>query len=85
MYAQKMDSLMTNKTHFCLNYFNVDEFLKIFESRNYTKEKIISFASNMTLHGNEKYGNELAKKCISKNDSITAGNWHAYSLQNTKN
>jgi tetratricopeptide (TPR) repeat protein len=85
MYAQKTDSIFAYKTQFCLNNFNVDEFLKVFESRNYTKENIISFATNMALHGNEKYGNELAKKCISKNDSITAGNWHAYSVQNTKN
>lgn len=85
IYAQKMDSLIVYKTGFCLNYFNVDEFLKIFESRNYTKEQIMTFASNMSWHGNDKYGNELAKKCIAKNDSITAGNWHAYSVQNTKN
>ena len=38
----------------------------------------------ISYHGDDKCGNELMNLCIAKNDSITAGDWHAYSVQNTK-
>ena len=52
---------------------------------NFTKEQIIEMGTYISYHGNDKCANELMTLCINKNDSITAGNWHAYSVQNTKN
>lgn len=55
------------------------------EKSDFNKEQILNFASMLTYHGNDLCGNKLAKLCISKNDSIKAGNWQTYSVQNTKN
>lgn len=55
------------------------------EEQQFSKEEILKVGSFLSYHGNDKCGNELMNLCIAKNDSITAGNWQTYSVQNTKN
>ena len=83
--AQKDTSSFYDTYERCITACNPNELLHYFELNHYKKEQIINAASYLTYHGNDDCGNKLAKLCIEKNDSITAGNWHTYSVQNTKN
>ena len=83
--AQKDSASFNYKFERCVMECNPKTLLDYFEANHYKKEAIINAASYLTYHGNDKCGNELAKLSIAQNDSITAGNWHAYSVQNTKN
>ena len=69
----------------CKQSRNASLILTYLEEQKLSKEEIINVGSFISYHGNDKCGNELMNLCIAKNDSITAGNWQTYSVQNTKN
>lgn len=58
------------------------EFLK---DKNYSKEDILSIGTHISYHGNDQCSNAMMNLCLAENDSISAENWHVYSVQNTKN
>jgi tetratricopeptide (TPR) repeat protein len=78
------DSLSLYKLAKCTNLCNPSVILNILESKKYTKKEILEIGTSISYFGNDKCANELMNLCIAKNDSITAGDWHAYSVQNTK-
>lgn len=78
------DSLSLYKLAHCTNLCNPTALLKILEDKKYTKKEILEIGTSIAYFGNDQCANELMKMCIAKNDSITAGDWHAYSVQNTK-
>lgn len=72
------------KFEHCTKQCNPQEILYSLEKRNYSKKQILDFSTYISYHGNDKCANELMNLCIEKHDSITAGDWHTYSVQNTK-
>jgi tetratricopeptide (TPR) repeat protein len=68
----------------CNKDFKAKDVLAFLEEKHFTKRQILDMGTYISYHGNDKCGNELMNLCIAKNDSITAGDWHAYSVQNTK-
>ncbi len=83
LYGQS-DSLSLYKLAHCTNLCDPQRLLKILEDKNYTKKEILEIGTSISYFGNEKCANDMMTLCIAKNDSITAGDWHAYSVQNTK-
>jgi tetratricopeptide (TPR) repeat protein len=55
------------------------------QSKNYTKEQTLEIGTYISYHGNDQCSNAMMKLCLAANDSISAENWHVYSVQNTKN
>lgn len=82
--AQK-DSLNLFYTfELCKTGITAKEILNELEKNKYSKKEILNVGSYISYHGNDKCGNELMNLCIAKHDTITAGDWHTYSVQNTK-
>lgn len=52
---------------------------------NYTTKDILSVGKYMSYHSHDACGNALQKICLTKMDTISAGDYHEYSVQNTKN
>jgi tetratricopeptide (TPR) repeat protein len=80
----QQDSLSLYKLAQCNTMCNPELILKILEAKKYTRKEILEIGTSISYFGNDQCANELMKMCIAKNDSITAGDWHAYSVQNTK-
>lgn len=72
------------KFEHCTKQCNAQLILEALEKHNYSKKEILDLATYISYHGNDKCANELMKLCIAKHDSLTAGDWHTYSVQNTK-
>lgn len=72
------------KAERCTQQCNAQSILNELEKNNYSKKEILNVGTFISYHGNDKCGNELMNLCIAKHDSITAGDWHTYSVQNTK-
>lgn len=85
MKSQTDTASFAYKFEYCTKGCNAQSILETLEKNNFTKEQIIEMGTYISYHGNDKCANKLMTLCINKNDSITAGNWHAYSVQNTKN
>lgn len=68
----------------CIKQCNAQSVLENLEKNNYKKKEILNIATYISYHGNDKCANELMNLCIAKHDTITAGDWHTYSVQNTK-
>lgn len=82
--AQNDSLTLAYKFERCNNKINAKEVLDFLEGKHFTKRQILDMGTYISYHGNDKCGNELMNLCIAKNDSITAGDWQAYSVQNTK-
>lgn len=54
------------------------------QEKGYSKEQILDMGSYLSYHGNDQCANTMMQRCLAKHDSVTAGNWHSYSVQNTK-
>ena len=81
----QIDTISFNfKAERCLQHCNAQLILEELEKNKYSKKEILNVATFISYHGSDKCGNELMKLCIAKHDSITAGDWHTYSVQNTK-
>ncbi|MBI3519770.1 MAG: tetratricopeptide repeat protein [Bacteroidetes bacterium] len=68
----------------CHKGISAKDILKILEDNHFTKRQILDMGTYISYHGDDKCANELMNLCIAKHDSITAGDWHTYSVQNTK-
>ena len=82
--AQNDSLTLAYKLERCHKAINAQEILEFLEEKHFTKKQILEMGTYISYHGDDKCGNELMNLCIAKNDSITAGDWHAYSVQNTK-
>jgi len=82
--AQNDSLTLAYKLERCTKGCNAKDILDFLEEKYFTKKQIIEMGTYISYHGNDICGNELMKLCIAKHDSITAGDWHAYSVQNTK-
>ena len=82
--AQNDSLTLGYKLERCHQPIKAQEILKYLEEKHFTKKQILEMGTYISYHGNDQCGNELMNLCIAKNDSITAGDWHAYSVQNTK-
>lgn len=82
--AQNDSLTLGYKLERCHKPIKAQEILKYLEEKHFTKKQILEMGTYISYHGNDQCGNELMNLCIAKNDSITAGDWHAYSVQNTK-
>lgn len=58
---------------------------KFLKEKNYSKEDILEMGTYISYHGNDQCSNAMMKLCMAAHDSMTAANWHVYSVQNTKN
>ncbi|MDF2451827.1 MAG: pilus assembly protein PilF [Bacteroidota bacterium] len=85
MEAQKDTLALFYRLGHCTPHCDARIILDTLEQKKLNKEQILDIGTYIAYHGNDQCANELMKLCISKNDSITAGNWHTYSVQNTKN
>ena len=82
--AQNDSLTLAYKFEHCNKGFKASEVLQFLEEKHFTKKQILEMGTYISYHGNDICGNELMNLCIAKHDSITAGDWHAYSVQNTK-
>ena len=82
--AQNDSLTLAYKLERCHKAINAQEILEFLEEKHFTKKQILEMGTYISYHGNDQCGNDLMNLCIAKNDSITAGDWHAYSVQNTK-
>lgn len=82
--AQNDSLTLSYKLERCHTPLKAQDILGFLEEKHFTKRQILEMGTYISYHGNDKCGNELMSLCIAKNDSITAGDWHAYSVQNTK-
>jgi urease accessory protein UreF len=82
--AQNDSLTLAYKLERCHKPIKAQEILEFLEEKQFTKTQILNMGTYISYHGNDKCGNELMNLCIAKHDSITAGDWHAYSVQNTK-
>ncbi len=82
--AQNDSLTLAYKLERCHQPIKAQEILEFLEENKFTKTQILNMGTYISYHGNDKCGNELMNLCIAKHDSITAGDWHAYSVQNTK-
>lgn len=82
--AQNDSLTLAYKLERCHKPINAKDILEFLEEKHFTKRQILEMGTYISYHGNDKCGNELMNLCIAKLDSITAGDWHAYSVQNTK-
>jgi tetratricopeptide (TPR) repeat protein len=83
--SAQTDSLTLYKLAHCTNQCDAQTILKILENKKFTKKQILDAGTYISYYGNEKCGNELMNLYLAKQDTLTAGDWHAYSVQNTKN
>ena len=82
--AQNDSLTLAYKLERCHQPIKTLEILDFLEEKHFTKKQILDMGTYISYHGNDKCGNELMNLCIAKHDSITAGDWHSYSVQNTK-
>ena len=82
--AQNDSLTLAYKLERCHKAINAQEILEFLEEKHFTKKQILEMGTYISYHGNDQCGNDLMNLCIAKNDSITAGDWNAYSVQNTK-
>lgn len=82
--AQNDSLTLAYKLERCHKAINAQEILEFLEEKHFTKKQILEMGTYISYHGNDQCGNDLMNLCIAKNDSITAGDWHAYYVQNTK-
>ena len=82
--AQNDSLTLAYKLERCNSGFKAQEIFDYLEQKHFTKRQILEMGTYISYHGNDKCGNELMNLCISKIDTVTAGNWHSYSVQNTK-
>ncbi len=82
--AQNDTLTLAYKLERCTKECNAKDVLEFLEKNKYTREQILDMGTYISYHGNDKCANELMNLCIAKHDSTTAGNWHTYSVQNTK-
>ncbi len=82
--AQNDTMTLAYKLERCHSSLNAKDILSFLEENKFTKKQILEMGTFISYHGNDKCGNELMNLCIAKHDSITAGDWHSYSVQNTK-
>lgn len=82
--AQNDSLTLGYKLERCHQPIKAQEILKYLEEKHFTKKQILEMGTYISYHGNDQCGNELMNLCIAKHDSITAGDWHSYSVQNTK-
>ena len=82
--AQNDSLTLAYKLERCTQGLKAKEVLEFLEEKHFTKKQILDMGTYISYHGNDKCGNELMNLCIAKHDSITAGDWHSYSVQNTK-
>lgn len=82
--AQNDSLTLAYKLERCHKPIKAQDILEFLEEKQFTKTQILNMGTYISYHGNDKCGNELMNLCIAKHDNITAGDWHAYSVQNTK-
>ncbi len=82
--AQNDSLTLAFKLERCHKPIKAQDILDFLEEKHFTKRQILDMATYISYHGNDKCGNELMNLCIARHDSITAGDWHTYSVQNTK-
>lgn len=82
--AQNDSTTLAYKLERCHKSLKAKDILDFLEEKHFTKRQILEMGTYISYHGNDKCANELMNLCIAKNDSITAGDWHTYSVQNTK-
>lgn len=82
--AQNDSLTIAYKLERCNTPLKAQDIFDFLEEKQFTKKQILEMGTYISYHGNDKCGNELMNLCIAKLDTITAGNWHAYSVQNTK-
>lgn len=82
--AQNDSLTLAYKLERCHKPIKAQEILEFLKEKHFTNKQILEMGTYISYHGDDKCGNELMNLCIAKNDSITAGDWHAYSVQNTK-
>lgn len=63
---------------------NTNQLFDTLRAKGYTIRQILPIARFYSYFGNLDCGNALQKLCFSKMDTITADDYHEYSVQNTK-
>ena len=82
--AQPDTLTIAYKMQRCLKMCDPSVLLDVLEKNNYTREQIIRMGTFVSYHGNDACANAMVKLSLAKQDSITADNWHGFSVQNTK-
>lgn len=85
LYAQTDTTTLGYKFSHCTRKCDPLALYEFLQDKNYSKEEILSIGTNISYHGNDQCSNAMMKLCLAAHDSITAANWHVYSVQNTKN
>lgn len=68
----------------CLRTCEPQVLLEYAEQNHYTTEQTLNMGTYLSYHGNDHCANAMMTLYFAKHDSITADNWHSYSVQNTK-
>ncbi len=85
LYAQTDTTTLGYKFSHCTGKCDPPALYEFLRDKHYSKEEILSIGTNISYHGNDQCSNAMMKLCLATHDSITAANWHVYSVQNTKN
>lgn len=85
MHAQADTMTLGYKFERCTRKCDPLALYEFLQSKNYSKEQILEMGTYFSYHGNDQCSNAMMKLCLAAHDSISAENWHVYSVQNTKN
>lgn len=69
----------------CMDHCHPTAIYEYLKAAGYQKENILRIGTYMAYHSHDACANAMMKRCLADNDSIRAEDWHAYSVQNTKN
>jgi tetratricopeptide (TPR) repeat protein len=85
MHAQRDTMTLGYKLERCTRKCDPKVLYDHLQSQNYSKEQVLALGTYLSYHGNDECSNAMMKLCLATHDSISAENWHVYSVQNTKN
>lgn len=85
LHAQTDTTTLGYKFGHCTGKCDPLALYEFLQEKSYSKEQILEMGTYISYHGNDQCSNAMMKLCLAAHDSITASNWHVYSVQNTKN
>lgn len=84
MPAQQDTLTLGYKLERCLRTCDPQVLLEYMEQNHYNREQILNTGAYVSYHGNDHCANAMMNLYFARHDSISADNWHSYSVQNTK-